>query len=210
MPLYQTITVNNHTKVLIWNILEPFQVLYEATPLSAQSEERLLGMKSQLHQRGFLSVRHLLAVLGYTDFDLIYNTNGKPFLKDGKKISITHSYTFSAIIVSDEEVGIDIEMQRAKILKIAPKFTPIEEYRTLANEEALIRKLTMVWGAKESLYKSFAQPGLGFLKHIEVHDFEMEDIKTTAMVYFKRIKQSYMVWFKEFEGFTMAYALINK
>ena len=134
---------------------------------------------------------------------------GKPHLKDGKKISITHSFTFSAIIVSDIEVGIDIEMQRPKILKIAPKFTPIEEYRTLANEEALIRKLTMVWGAKESLYKSFAEKGVAFLKNIYVEDFDMEDLETTAQVEFQHKKQEYQVWFMEFEGFTCAYALLH-
>jgi phosphopantetheinyl transferase len=35
-------------------------------------------------------------------------------LKDGKHISITHSYQFSAIIISDQTVGIDIELQREK------------------------------------------------------------------------------------------------
>ena len=58
-------------------------------------------MKSDLHQRGFLSVRHLLKEVGYSDADLIYDEFGKPHLKDGKHISITHSFTFSAIIISD-------------------------------------------------------------------------------------------------------------
>jgi len=52
-----------------------------------------------------VSVRHLLAEAGYTDHDLYYTENGKPHLKDGKHISITHSYTFSAIIVSTQAVG---------------------------------------------------------------------------------------------------------
>ena len=50
-----------------------------------------------------------------------------------------------------------------KILRIAHKFTRLEEYRTLANTEAIIRKLTIVWGAKESLYKIYAEQGLAFL-----------------------------------------------
>ena len=69
----------------------------------------------------------LLLEAGYTDFDLFYDKFGKPHLKDGKEISITHSYNFSGIIVGNSPVGIDIEKQREKILRIARKFTPIEE-----------------------------------------------------------------------------------
>ncbi len=209
MPLYKTITVNPTTKVLIWKIDEPLEALSEDIVLTPHCQKRVEGMKSELHQRGFMSVRHLLAELGYTDFDLYYDEKGKPHLKDDKKISITHSFTFSGIIVSDREVGIDIEMQRSKILKIAHKFTPLSEYRTLANEEALIRKLTMVWGAKESLYKSFAEKGVSFLQHIDVADFDLEIPQTTARVSYENKTQEYAVWFKEFEGFTGAYALID-
>lgn len=207
MPLYKTITVNSHTNVLIWKIEESFELLSKDIVLTPHCEERVQGMKSDLHRRGFMSVRHLLKEKGYTDFDLFYDENGKPHLKDGKKISITHSYIFSAIIISDIEVGIDIEMQRPKILKIARKFTPIEEYRTLANEDALMRKLTMVWGAKESLYKSFATPGISFLKNIYVEDYTFDNLQTTAVVSYNDKEESYTVFFQEFEGFTMAYAL---
>lgn len=210
MPLYKTITVNNHTKVLIWKIEESFQKLSERIELTSHCKERVERMKSDLHRRGFMSVRHLLAEEGYTDFDLYYDENGKPHLKDGKCISITHSYIFSAIIISSKEVGIDIEKQRSKILKIAHKFTPIEEYRTLANDDAVMRKLTMVWGAKESLYKSFAMPGLSFLQHIYVEDFRLETMESIANVSFKEKEQDYNVWFLEFEGFTCCYALISE
>ncbi|QIE59541.1 4'-phosphopantetheinyl transferase superfamily protein [Rasiella rasia] len=209
MPLYKTITVCDAAKVLIWKIEESFEALSEGIVLTSHCEQRVQGMKSDLHRRGFMSVRHLLAAAGYTDHDLFYDENGKPHLKDGKHISITHSFIFSAIIVSDYEVGIDIEKQRPKIIKIAHKFTPLEEYRTLANDDAIIRKLTMVWGAKESLYKSFATPGVSFLQNIFVEDFRLENLSTTAQVRYSGVMENYSVWFLEFEEFTCAYALIS-
>ena len=209
MPLYKTITVGSDAKVLIWKIEESFEQLSAGITLTIHCKDRVEGMKSDLHRRGFMSVRHLLAEEGYTDKDLYYDTNGKPHLRDGKHISITHSFIFSAIIISDIEVGIDIEKQRHKILKIAHKFTPIEEYRTLANDDAIMRKLTMVWGAKESLYKSFATPGVSFLQHIYVEDFRLDDLQTTAEVTFNAAEETYNVWFLEFEDFTCAYALIS-
>ena len=208
MALYKTITVNKHTKVLIWKIEESFEELNRAIKLTNHCQQRLNGMRSEIHQRGFLSVRHLLAEVGYTDFDLYYDDKGKPHLLDGKYISITHSYNFSGIIVSDAiPVGIDIEKQRDKILSIAHKFTPLEEYNTIANHEALIRKITIVWGGKESIYKVYAEKGLSFLKHIDINDFSMEDSHTKGTVYYGKETATYSIDFLEFEGFTCVYAL---
>lgn len=210
MPLYKTITVDSTTKVFIWKIEESFEALSEGIQLTDNCANRLSNMKSELHQRGFLSIRHLMALEGYTDFDLYYDENGKPHLTGDKHISITHSFNFSAIIISATEVGIDIEKQRNKILKIAHKFTPIEEYRTIANDDALMRKLTIVWCAKESLYKSFAEKGVSFLENIYVEEFMLEDYKTTATVTYEDKQQKYNVDYLEFEGFTCAYALISE
>lgn len=209
MPLYKTITLPNNSKLLIWKIEESFETLSQDINLTNHCQNRVDGMKSDLHRRGFMSVRHLLAQVGYTDFDLYYTQDGKPHLKDGKHISITHSYIFAAIIISDLEVGIDIEKQRDKIIRIANKFTPLVEYRTLANDDAIIRKLTIVWGAKEALYKSFAHPGVSFLKNIYVEDFRLEEKLTTANVAIENRSESYTVAFEEFEGFTLVYAQIT-
>lgn len=207
MPLYKRITVNPHTKVLIWKIEESLEELSRGIELSSHCQRRLDTTTSDIHKRGFMSVRQLLGEAGYVDQDLIYDGNGKPHLKDGKHISITHSFEFSGIIISDQEVGIDIEKQREKILRIANKFTPIEEYRTIANTAALIRKLTIVWGGKESIYKLYAQRGVSFLQHIHIEDFDFDVGETTGKVFFRNVTSSYRLWFQELEGFTCVYAL---
>ena len=207
MPLYKTLTVHKNTKVLIWKIEESIADLQTDIILSENSKTRLDSMKSELHQKGFLSIRHLLKEVGYTDVDVIYDEFGKPHLNDGKFISITHSFTFTAIIVSDEfSVGIDVEKQREKILKIAHKFTPFEEYKTIANVDALISKLTIVWGAKESLYKIYGKKKLLFLHHIFIEDFKFDDKKTTGIIRFNGEESSYTVEFLEFDGFTCVFA----
>ena len=207
MPLYKSLTVDKNTKVLIWKIEESFDDLNTDIILTDKSQTRLDGMKSELHQRGFLSVRHLLKEFGYSDDDLVYDEFGKPHLKDGKHISITHSFTFSGIIISDAiPVGIDIEKQRDKILKIAHKFTPFEEYKTIANVDALISKLTIVWGAKESLYKIYGKKKLLFLHHIYIEDFKFSNEKTTGEIRFEGVINSYNIHFLEFEGFTCVFA----
>jgi phosphopantetheinyl transferase len=206
MALYKTITVDQLTKAFVWKVEEPFEWLSEGTELTPHCQSRVEGMKSELHKRGFMSIRHLLAEAGYTDFDLYYDELGKPHLKDHKYISITHSFEFTAIIISEQQVGIDIEKRRDKILKIAEKFTPIREYRTLANVAAIIRKLTIVWGAKESIYKIYPEPGLSFLQHINIADFDLDESKTTGEVYFNGITSYFDLNFLEFEEYTCVYA----
>ncbi|WP_136466708.1 4'-phosphopantetheinyl transferase family protein [Flagellimonas onchidii] len=208
MPIYKTITISPTTSVYIWKVTEQENELSKGIELTPHCQGRMEGMKSEMHRRAFLSIRHLMDQAGYKDHDLYYDDFGKPHLKDGKYISITHSRNFTGIIISEsDEVGIDIEMQRDKILRIANKFTPLREYRTLANTEAIIRKLTIVWGAKESLYKIYAQQGLSFLKHIDVMDFAFDDRRTVAQILYKGKKSHYEVEFLEFEGFTCVYAL---
>ena len=63
MALYKTLTVNKTTKVLIWKIEESIAELKENTQLSKKSETRLNSMRSELHQKGFLSIRHSEIVL---------------------------------------------------------------------------------------------------------------------------------------------------
>lgn len=207
MPLYKTITPNSQTCVKIWKISESFDELMEPLELTDSSLSRVNGMKSGMHQRGFLSVRHLLREFGYTDSDLFYDDSGKPYLKDGKHISITHSFNFSAMIVSDLEVGVDIEKQREKISVIAHKFIDYE--KDYLDEQSLdyIKKLTVVWCVKESLYKLFATPGLSFKNHCLVIPFNFKEKETIAWVDYENIKYRYDVQFLEFEGFTCAYAL---
>ena len=70
-----------------------------------------------------------------------------------------------------------------------------------------MQKLTIVWGAKESLYKIYAQKGLSFLHHINVKDFTFAEEQTTAEILYQGHSSLYSVQFIEFEGFTCVYAI---
>lgn len=206
MPLYKTINVNKHTKVFVWKIEESFETLSQGISLTERSENRLLSMKSELHQRGFLSVRHLLKAAGYTDFDLFYNGNGKPHLTDGKHISITHSFTFSALIISAHDVGIDIEMNREKIKIIQHKFVNFER-GFIHKDDDYIQQLTVIWGAKESLYKIFPHGGLTFKNDIDINSFQIADKKTTGYIKVEGWDKNYDISFEQLDGFTLVYAI---
>lgn len=163
-------------------------------------------MSSELHRRGFLSIRHLLRAAGYTDQNLFYSQEGKPHLDDDKYISITHSYEFTAIIISTEPVGIDIEKLRDKIQRIAPKFIGHEKEFVIKTDHP-IEALTVIWGAKESMYKLYSTKGLGFKANCYVEPFDLEMEQAISRLVFKNDNLKFDVFFKQLENFMMAYIL---
>ncbi len=205
MPLYKTIQATNQTNIYVWKIEESLDELKTDIHLNTRSIERISKMKSELHQRGFLSVRHLLKAAGFSDDDLFYTDDGKPHLIDGKHISISHSFTFSTIIISASEVGIDIEKNRDKILRIAHKF--IDSENSFLTADHLVEQLTVIWGAKESLYKMHPDGGLLFKKHLPIETFTLEDSKTKGWIKKDNFYENYDIFFEQFEGFTLVYAM---
>jgi len=204
MPLFKTIKHKEQTHILIWHITETLDELKQGISLVESSVKRLENTHSEQHQKGFVSIRQLLKIMGYADADLFYTPDGKPHLKDGKRISITHSFEFSAIIVSDFAVGIDLEMNREKILKIAPKF--MSEEWAFYDETQSVEFLTVIWGAKESLYKIHPDGGLLFKEHLPIEPFQLQDGKTKGWIKKDKYYEFFYIYFESFEGYTLVFA----
>ncbi|MBC5840172.1 4'-phosphopantetheinyl transferase superfamily protein [Flavobacterium sp. F-380] len=208
MPLFKTIQFNKTTQILVWKITETYQELFDSVIVNPTNLTRLSKMKSELHQRAFLSVRRLFQEIGHTDLDLHYDALGKPHIKGENHISITHSHEFSAIIISDETVGIDMELQRNKIMRIADKFVEEEfQYLEPDSPEEYIKKLTVIWGAKEAIFKIRNEKGISFKNHIRVKTFENIAKTTTATLHFGGLVKDFRIYFEEIEGFTLVFAL---
>lgn len=209
MPLYKSEEVLPGTRLLIWKITESEEEL-GAIDLKPACHGRIDRMKSSQHRRGFLSVRWLLKEAGYTDFDLHYDADGKPYLEDGNYISITHSYGFSAIIVSDRNVGIDMELRREKVITIADKFVDREfAYLDPIHLDTYMQMLIVIWGVKEAVFKMISRDGLSFKQHMDVLPFEYASGNGSAKVIFEEINKNYRFFFEEIEDFTLVYSFEN-
>ncbi|MDL2141503.1 4'-phosphopantetheinyl transferase superfamily protein [Flavobacterium tructae] len=213
MPLFETIQFNETTKILVWHITESFEELVSNVVLKEKTQLRLNGMKSVMHQRAFLSVRMLIQEMGFTDQDLHYDEFGKPYFNCENHISITHSHDFAAIIISDKTVGIDMELQRDKILRIADKFVETENsYLNTQNTPDYIRELTVIWGAKEAIFKIRNEKGISFKDHISVDAFSLDKNQTEASLHFNDLVVNFDVYYKEIksntsgQNFTLVYA----
>lgn len=200
-------SVSNNSRLLVWKVSESLDELRNGTLLTPQNEFRYNGMKSTAHQCAFISVRHLLALAGYTDGDLLYDEFGKPHLADGKHISISHSHNFAAVIISDKTVGVDLEWAREKIIRIATKFAANEmPFLQNRSNDDLILCLTVIWGVKESIFKIRNEPGISFQHHVRVLPFEIGDRKATGILDFGNVNVSFDVHFEIVEEFVLVYA----
>ena len=187
MPLHKVIYLSNNTKLYLWKITEELGTLLKDIRLKDSSIARLENMKSESHKKGFLAVRMLLQHNDYSDFDLFYDEFGKPHIKPQGcsikevHISISHSHQFSAIAISDENIGLDVEILKEKTLKIAPRFMDISHLENLSNEDK-IKKATVIWGIKESIFKIKNEVGISFLDDIFEKPFSFEDKTATALL----------------------------
>ena len=206
MPLFKTINHSPSTQILIWKITEPFSELFEQVTLNETNAIRLNGMKSEMHQKGFLAVRKLLQVAGYTDFDMFYENSGKPNLMDDHYISVTHSFVFAAIVISVNRCGIDIELQRDKIKTIQRKFLSEKEFEKITPEHE-VRNLTTLWAVKESIYKLIGLPGLSFKNHIFIDSLSEAQGKVTAQVQLPNKTILLEAGFEAVETFMLAYSI---
>lgn len=204
MPLIKEIIEDNY-RVLIWRVEENLDNLREGVVLREATKERFSKMKSEVHQKGFMAVRHLLSAAGYSDLDLRYDENGKPSLVDGSHISISHSFEYASIIIGTENVGIDVEMKRDKIKRIANKFCNTIELELATNAQNEIEVLTEVWCTKEAMFKMCESRSLSFKDDMNVLTGEKRAIVNNEI--FKQLFEYKLI---DLGNFVLVYALESK
>jgi 4'-phosphopantetheinyl transferase len=171
MPVYLQKQFDEDTFLAIWNISEHKDELLELIDEHIY-DEHSDTRKGNLHWLASRAlIRHLFKghVIG-----VIKDEFNKPSLTvDGKPyfISITHSYQYAAVIVSKTRpVGIDMERMDERIQRVKHKFTRDDEFVFLKLEKEN-EMLTVIWSAKETLYKFYGKKELDFKLHLKIEPF---------------------------------------
>jgi hypothetical protein len=102
-----------------------------------------------------------------------------------------------------------MELHRDKILRIADKFSDSEFQFLDKDSDEYIRKLTVIWGAKEAIFKIRNEKGISFKDHIKVPSFKLESKQTIAELHFNNLVKDFTIHFEEIEDFTLVYAFEN-
>jgi phosphopantetheinyl transferase len=166
MALFNHTHFLNRFELLIWKIENPEKL--EINNIASSIAKKIDSNKSILKKNQILAVHQILKFKGFCSDDLIYNKAGAPFLKNGLKISISHSGLFVAVCLSKEKMGIDLQIVNKKILKVVDKFTNQIEKKLI--DENNLEKLTQLWTIKEAAYKYFSLGNLSFKSDILVSE----------------------------------------
>ena len=184
MPLHQRVNIDEQTQILIWHIEEPLEQLKKDLKLAKTDEIRFQKRKILSHQKEFLASRRLLLEAGIPPHSLSHDPNGIPRLESGQQLSISHTKNLAGIALGTKPLGIDIEVFRPKIRRIATRFLHADETFVLKGDQ-VIEKLTLIWTAKEALYKALNQKGIIFSEQLLVTPFQWGDRKGSAKVFFE-------------------------
>lgn len=166
----------NNCEIAVWNLSESLEELTRLAPNIDTNK-----FKNKKRKKEFLASRLLLKKLDPNQ-EITYNKYGAPKLAKQKFISISHSQDLVAIIISNEKVGIDIELIREKGLKLASKFILKENYLSLTKEKA-----NLIWCCKETIFKWHQKGNIDFKNDITLMDFPIED-KGIIIAKFQQIK----------------------
>lgn len=169
MALFYTHNINVHTKLGIWRIEEPEAFYLEKVPLKK-------GVSHPYKRLQHLAGRFLLPTL-FEDFpleEILVADTRKPFLeREQYHFSISHGGNFAAAIVSSaSRVGVDIELVSPRIVAISHKFLHYDE-KVFLNDWLHLTKMhleltTVLWSAKEAIYKWYGHGELDFRQHMQL------------------------------------------
>ncbi|MFC5269519.1 4'-phosphopantetheinyl transferase family protein [Adhaeribacter terreus] len=212
MPLTDLREINDATFLGFWQITETTE---ELTLLfrKLRPQQEIPQFKSQQRQLEWLASR-ILAYLLLQDFtpepfEISSNENGKPeFSGTTYEASISQSGGLVAVLLSDTfEVGIDIEIIREKILKIASKFLSDKE---LQQADQDLKKTCLYWSAKETLYKMYSRKKLLFKENLAVGPVPaVEKGVLQGEVLLHNFQRNFTVHFENFDNFMLTYCLAS-
>jgi phosphopantetheinyl transferase len=189
MPLVNSLNVNS-SNLLLWRINESEEELNKDLNLSDFFKSRLGSIKATSRRKQSLSIHHLLKSSKINQ-EFFYDYNGKPKLSNNKFISISHSFDYSGVAISNNKVGVDIEKFRPKILDISKKFISQTEQDLI--KELDIENLTKVWTIKEAVYKAFGYQGIDFKENILIENINNEFNKVQVKINKNEIIENYNV-----------------
>ena len=170
MPLFYTKEISSTTKLAIWKIDEPESFFLSYVPLSSEI--------SHPHKRlQHLAGRYLLQYLfpNFPIHSIQIASTRKPYLENERyHFSISHCGDYVAAIVSStDRIGIDIELQRPTVAKIAHKFLHPEEMDEILLSD--ITSLTIYWCAKEAIFKWWGLGDVDFSEMIRINKFVLSE-----------------------------------
>ena len=177
--------------ISIWEITETLEELLQLSNTISTAD-----FNTKRQKKEWIASRLLLNEMN-PNYSISYNAFGAPELSNGRFISISHSKGLVAIIISQQQVGIDIEEISEKALRVSSKFVSTNNLKALTAEKA-----TLIWCCKEAVFKWHQKGEVDFIADIKLHPFESmekgeiraEFRNTQLILNYQKINNHYLVY----------------
>jgi len=202
-------TIKSENNIIgFWKIEEESAELFSMLKDSLNARE-LTQYKDLTHERRrceWLASRLLIQELLGQHAEVFYYDSGKPYIKNGFNISITHSYDMAGVMISDKNhIGLDIEKMNLRILKIEHKFMEKSEINGLKPDNK-IQSLYVNWCAKEAMYKAFNIKDFDFKDNFRLETFDYLSCgKVPGKIMQGDLEKKFTIHYNEFDGYMTAW-----
>lgn len=179
MPLIKVEQINEDTRILIWHLTEDdsffenhLSELYDSPlPWNKMNEKR---------KKEFLGTRYLIQLglpPGAVVCDMNKDENGCPRLNDPSLFfGISHTSNYISCVISKSRAGCDIERYQERILNLTQRFMTQKEIEWATGKE-LLAKSHLIWGIKESAFKTWGRKQIDWKKNIQIDPFKWNSSK---------------------------------
>lgn len=174
----------------VWKITESVDELLELYCEDGAGDVLPFGFKSECRCSEWLASRLLVRNLLGENVSVLNDDNGKPFISGSSLyVSLSHTKGYAVAAVSNNVIGIDVELRKRKALAARERFMNIVEVSSNGSfDENTIALLH--WSAKEALFKVVGNLGGNFKDNITVQPFEMAD-KGVLMLHLHGVDSNY-------------------
>tara|TARA_Y100000385_G_C12986799_1_gene591014 strand:+ start:161 stop:739 length:579 start_codon:yes stop_codon:yes gene_type:complete len=158
MPIIHQ-TNENNCKIAVWKMNETLESLLRLSKCVIPTK-----FKNEKRKKEFLTIQLLCSKI-LPESSIYYNKYGAPEVKNNF-ISISHSSNLTAIILSNNKVGLDVEKISSRPVMLASKFISKKNHVDLSEEKA-----TLIWCCKEAIFKWYQIGKIDYLKDIKINSF---------------------------------------
>ena len=223
MPVFFQQQINESTRLGIWKIEETEEFFKGNVP---QHRSVTHPHKRVQHLAGRFLLQFLFPDFPY-ELIQVADTR-KPFLPDERyHFSISHCGDYAAAIVSrSQRVGVDVEIPTEKIMRIQDKFLSQGEKQfaigngqlatgneqgaidnkqlAIGNMEA-IRASTLLWSAKEAVFKWYGEGSVDFRQHIQLQ--KLNRGAETIDCFFVKTQSQLLIHYRHFDDLVLAWVI---
>ena len=173
-----------------------FQLVIESIEtLCLKHLSRSEYLKKTKREREIEAKENLIQFL-YPKSHLYYNSFGAPNLSNGKAISLSHSKEFLAFISAKKLAAIDLEPISTKAYHIRHKFLSHKEINLTKDYKIA----TLMWCAKECLYKIHQKGKLIFNEDLKIHYITKNKLECSLLdrqytLNYEKFKEHWLVYY---------------